>query len=441
MHSDTPFTTQLPTDGEHALIRELRLEVVEGVDAGATFRSTRERAVIGTHPSTDLVLRDPAVSRFHCELVLLGSRVLVRDLDSRNGTTIDGVTIAGAYLQAPATITLGKTTLRFSLGDENVRIRLSSRERFGGLRGRSQAMRACFALLESAASSDVTVLLTGETGAGKDAAAEAIHHESERARGPFVVVDCGAIPGHLLEDELFGHERGAFTGATATRAGALEAADGGTLFLDEIGELPLDLQPKLLRAVESRRVRRVGGDQPVSVDTRIVAATNRNLKAEVNAHRFRADLYFRLAVLEISLPPLRDRLDDLPLILEELIAVLRLDASPGARALLEPGALANLRAHPWPGNVRELRNYVERCAALDRREPLDPGTGAPGDMPALDATLPIREARERWVRWFERQYLERLLELHQGNVTAAARTAGVDRIHLHRLMSKLGLKR
>ncbi len=436
MSRETPFTAPLLIDGEHALVREIRLEVTEGADAGARFRSSRERAVIGTHPSTDFVLRDPAVSRFHVELELLGGRVRVRDLDSKNGTTVDGVTVQAAYLQGPARIAIGKTVLQFSLGEPNVRLPLSRRERFGDLCGRSQAMRACFALLESAAASDATVLLSGETGAGKDVAAEAIHRESARAGGPFAVVDCGAVPAHLLEDELFGHERGAFTGATAARAGAFESAAGGTLFLDEIGELPLALQPVLLRAVESRKVRRIGGNQMVPVDVRIIAASNRDLKAEVNAHRFRTDLYFRLAVLEIGIPPLRDRAEDLPLLVEELLERRGLAAAPGARALLQPDAMAELRAHAWPGNVRELANYLERCAALDSREPLERGAAPP----ALDTHQPIRDARERWVRWFERQYLERLLAEHGGNVTAAARTAGVDRIHLHRLLSKAGLR-
>ena len=436
MSRETPFTTPLAIDGEHALVREIRLEVVEGVDTGARFRSSRERAVIGTHPSTDFVLRDPAVSRFHIELQLLGSRVLVRDLESKNGTTVDGVAVQGAYLQGHARIALGKTVLQFTLGEPNVRLALSRRERFGDLVGRSQAMRACFAQLESAAASDATVLLSGETGSGKDVAAEGIHRESARAGGPFAVVDCGAVPSHLLEDELFGHERGAYTGATGARAGAFESAAGGTLFLDEIGELPLALQPVLLRAVESRKVRRIGGGQTIPVDVRIIAASNRDLKAEVNAHRFRADLYFRLAVLEIAVPPLRDRVEDLPLLVDELIQARGLAAAPGARALLAPAAMAELRAHAWPGNVRELANYLARCAALDSREPLERGAAPP----ALDTRLPIRDARECWVRWFERQYLERLLAEHGGNVTAAARTAGVDRIHLHRLLARAGLR-
>jgi two-component system, NtrC family, response regulator GlrR len=436
--SEIASTKPLDQEGRHALVREFSLEIMEGVDRGARFRSTRERAVVGTHASADLILRDPAVSRFHCELVLEGNRVLLRDLGSRNGTTIDGVPVQVAYLQRPATIAIGESALRFELGPEKVRVALSARERFGRLVGRSPAMRACFALLEGAARSDVTVLLQGETGTGKDGAAEAIHQESARGAGPFVVVDCGALPPHLIGDELFGHERGAFTGATGAREGAFEAADGGTLFLDEVGELTPELQPQLLRAVESRRVRRLGGNETISVDVRIIAATNRDLKAEVNAHRFRSDLYFRLGVLEVRLPPLRERLDDIPLVVEELLRSLDLADHPSGRALLEPEAAAALRAHAWPGNIRELRNHVERCAALDLGGPPAASSGA--EPPALDTSLPIRQARERWVRWFERQYLARLLDESGGNVTAAARVAGIDRIHMHRLLAKVGLR-
>ena len=440
MAGEPPFTVQLDADGEHALVHEIRLEVVDGPDRGARFRASGERAVVGTHPSADLVLRDPAVSRFHLELRLEDGRVVVHDLGSKNGTAIDAVAIQTAYLTGPALVTVGQTRLRFELGNQDVRIALSPHDRFGALVGRSLPMRACFALLETAATSDATVLLLGETGTGKDGAAEAIHRESARARGPFVVVDCGAIPGRLLEAELFGHERGAFTGATQTRAGAFEAAHGGTLFLDEVGELPVDLQPVLLRAVESRRVRRVGGSDPIDVDVRIIAATNRDLKADVNRHRFRSDLYFRLAVLTVALPPLRQRPEDLPLLAEELLRDMGLLDRPAARALLEPQQLAALRAHPWPGNVRELRNHLERSVALELDAPPDAMTAAPDQVPPIDVTEPIRVGRARQVRWFERRYLAQLLAAHDGNVTAAARTAGVDRIHLHRLLVKAGLR-
>jgi len=300
-------------------------------------------------------------------------------------------------------------------------------------------MSALFATLERAAACDSTVLLQGETGTGKDVAAGSIHQESARRDGPFVVVDCGSIAPNLIESELFGHVRGAFTGATTDRAGALEAANGGTLFLDEIGELPLDLQPKLLRVLERREVKRIGGTEVCSVDVRIIAATNRNLRAEVNAGRFRADLYYRLAVLDIQLPPLREREEDLAALVGHMLEQLGVTDDPRAAPLRSPELLATLAQHPWPGNVRELRNYVERCIAFETQMPLQtPSVTDP--MLLLDPRQPLRIARDRWTRFMERAYLQRLLELHGDNVAAAARAAGVDRVHLHRLLARCGLR-
>jgi transcriptional regulator with PAS, ATPase and Fis domain len=259
---------------------------------------------------------------------------------------------------------------------------------------------------------------------------------SSRKDGPFVVLDCGALPPDLLESELFGHERGAFTGAVAEREGAFEAAHGGTIFLDEIGELALDLQPKLLRALEQRQVKRVGTTKYNPIDVRVVAATNRDLRVEVNAQRFRADLYYRLAVVSVRLPPLRERLEDLPLLVERMLGS---DAPPELR---DPAFLEELSRHSWPGNVRELRNYIERCVAQRSAEPPDSdGTQhTAGATPSIDPTRPLREAREAWTHTFERRYLEALLAKHENNVSAAARTAGIARIHLHRLLSKHGLR-
>ncbi len=301
-------------------------------------------------------------------------------------------------------------------------------------------MRAVYALLEAAAAGHSTVLLQGESGTGKDLAAESIHLESARRDGPFVVVDCGAVPGNLLETELFGHEAGAFTGATAQRTGAFEAAIGGTLLLDEIGELSLDLQPKLLRVIERREIQRIGGVTRIPVDVRIVAATNRDLKTEVNARRFRSDLYYRLAVLSLRMPPLRERLEDLGPLIDELVAE-RSDAPPELVAdLRSPARLAELARYSWPGNVRELRNYVDRYLSLRRADP--PGPTSIGAPPTtIDVSRPLREQREQWTAHFERIYLAELLRGHGGNVAAAARAAGVARVHLHRLIVRSGLKR
>jgi two-component system, NtrC family, response regulator GlrR len=432
--TEAPATVRLADGATHVLVDRFRVEVVGGPAGGGSFVSRGERVLVGSHPSCDLVLRDPSVSRFHLELKADVRQVIVRDLESRNGTSIDGVRVGVAYLQGDATIRVGRTELRFSLDAEPNRIELSSRDRFGRLLGRSHAMRALFPRLEAAAATDSTVLLEGETGVGKELAAEAIHEASARANGPFVVIDCGALPQTLMDSELFGHEAGAFTGALAARAGAFEAAAGGTIFLDEIGELGLELQPKLLGALERREIRRIGGGV-VPIDVRVVAATHRDLRTEVNAHRFRPDLYYRLAVLPVRIPPLRERLDDVPLLVDAILA--DLGVAPGTATQVRTFALAEAATHNWPGNVRELRNVVERTlGGLDA--PLLPSDSE--SSPSIDARMPIKEARDRVVAWFERRYLEELLQAHDGNVSAAARTAGVDRVHLHRLLSRARLR-
>jgi transcriptional regulator with PAS, ATPase and Fis domain len=308
-------------------------------------------------------------------------------------------------------------------------------------------MRRVFKLLEQAAASDVTVLIEGETGTGKEVAAESLHQASARAERPFVVVDCGAIPPELLESELFGHERGAFTGAVGTREGAFEEARGGTIFLDEIGELPLHLQPKLLRALDKREVKKVGGNKYAPVDVRVVAATNRDLKNEVNDKRFRSDLFYRLAVVRVRLPPLRDRIEDLNDVVASLLEGLSEHYPGETDALVSAAFFAELARHEWPGNVRELRNYLERCLALraPASVPSDrlaaAGAGRRGTVEDLaDASRPLKIARERWTRTLERHYLEDMLKKNGDNVAAAARSAGVDRMHFYRLLWRHGIR-
>jgi two-component system, NtrC family, response regulator GlrR len=421
------------------VVRRFRVRVVAGPDSGAERMSQGKALAIGTHPSADLVLNDRTVSRFHCSIDIVDGIAQIRDLGSRNGTLVDNVPILHAPLRERAVLALGTTEIHFDLGRESITIEASQREAFGSMVGRSPAMRAVFAQLERAAGSDITVLLEGETGTGKEIAAEALHRESGRAEGPFVVVDCGSIAPELVESELFGHERGAFTGADRARVGAFEAAHGGTLFLDEIGELDSDVQPKLLRAVESRSIRRVGSTSSVPVDVRLVAATWRDLRAEVNAGRFRPDLYYRLAVFPVRIPPLRERMADLSPVVEKLLRDLDADAEATER-LRAPAFMARLMRHGWPGNIRELRNHLERSLIISDASPF-PGIHPTGDGPiTVDPTRSLKVSRDEWIRQFERRYLEALLTLHAGNVRAAAAATGVDRVYLYRLLWKHGLK-
>jgi len=428
----------------HMPMQGFTLTAVVGPDSGQQFSPKgAAELVIGTHESTTLTLKDPTVSRFHCEIAVRSGGVLIKDTGSRNGVVVDRVRITEAWLHSGALITLGNTTLRFDLATEPVNVPISTRDQFGIMVGRSMAMRRAFSVLERAAASNATVLLGGETGTGKEAAAESIHRESARADGPLVVIDCGAIPGNLLESELFGHEKGAFTGADRQRTGAFEEANGGTLFLDEIGELDVDLQPKLLRALERREIKRVGSTKYMPVDVRIVAATNRNLRAEVNAKTFRSDLYYRLAVVEVALPPLRDRADDLPPLVESILQ--RLGSTPKEAELVRSREFqAALVRHAWPGNVRELRNYIERCLALAEQAPFDPAEEPPPNnedgRPNIDTSISLKKARDMWTAVFEKAYLEKILAENNGNVTAAAKAAGVDRIHFYRLLWRNGLK-
>ncbi len=338
----------------------------------------------------------------------------------------------------------------FSVGSDTVHGGDSGRattvdERFGRMVGRSPSMQSVFDVLTKAATSEATILLEGETGTGKEVTAEAIHRGSPRRDKPFLVVDCGAMPPNLLESELFGHERGAFTGAVSSRQGVFEAANGGTVFLDEIGELSIDLQPKLLRVLERREVRRVGTNNHLPVNVRLIAATNRSLREQVGLHKFRSDLYYRLAVVEVKLPPLRERPGDLPLLVEHIVRNLAGVDEATLLTVRSAQFLGALTQHTWPGNIRELRNYLERCSALhDFAPPRSAGGSGPNHAPAPEGAVntgqPLREAREAWVSTFERRYLEELLRHHDNRVSAAARAAGVDRIYFYRLLWKHGLR-
>jgi DNA-binding NtrC family response regulator len=412
--------------------RRASLQVIAGRDAGKRF-DFDGKARIGTKPLADLVLTDPRVSGLHCE-VAADETVTVRDLGSKNGTFLGGYRVVEAVVPSGDSIALGDTRVRVVSIDELTDVPLSESDDFFGIIGQSAAIRALTARIERLTGSDATVLILGETGSGKERVADALHLSSRRAPAPITIVDCGALPPTLIESELFGHERGAFTGATATFKGAFERAQGGTLFLDEIGEMPLELQPKLLRAIESRTVRRLGGSKPIPVDVRVIAATHRDLALEVQRGRFREDLYYRLAVVTLQVPPLRERLDDIPHLAIHLLRELGSDPA----SFLTIDSLAALQSYDWPGNVRELRNTLERASTL--MEPLGPRPEAERAL-AVDVAEPFRVGKQRVIEAFERDYVTALLDDCDGNVSEAARRAGLDRMSIHRLISRLGLKR
>jgi DNA-binding NtrC family response regulator len=362
------------------------------------------------------------------------------DLGSKNGTELDGVQVIQAIPRDGSSIRVGGSALQLKIGDGNNPMPVSERTSFGGLVGESVAIRTVFALLERVANSEATVLLEGETGTGKEAAARSIHEASSRAAGPYVIVDCGAIPGNLLESELFGHEKGAFTGAVERRIGVFEEANGGTIFLDEIGELPLELQPKLLRVLESRQVRRIGANDHREMNVRIVAATNRDLRQEVNEGRFRSDLFFRLGVVRIRLPPLRERPDDIPVLALHLLDSVGVEDEQLER-FRDPEFLSSLLSSAWVGNVRELRNYIEQCVVLQDAVSIDGALAADTNTGAtVDLRLPYTMARRANLDAFERRYVEGILRLHKGNVTRAARDAGIGRVYFYKLLNKHGLR-
>ncbi len=439
MSADLETPTWVTSDHGRATmsVRRCRLEVVAGPDAGLIVELAQPVILLGRH-GADLALTDPKVSGVHCELRLGPDGYRLRDLGSTNGTHVRGVRVVEGYVAPGATIQVGKSAVTFTPLDDAVALPLWSDGRLAGMVGGSAPMRHLFQLVDRFAASDATVLIHGETGTGKELVADAIHQRSPRARGPFQVLDCSAIPEQLFEDQIFGHEAGAFTGAGRATAGVFEAAHGGTLFLDEIGELPLDVQAKLLRAVDTRKVRRIGSTRTVACDVRIVAASNRDLAVEVNRGSFRADLYYRLAVARLEVPPLRERMDDLELLIEHFLRVL----DGAGLAPLPADFLERARRHAWPGNVRELRNAVERAALLPHHPALaelEVGA-APGAVASpIDLNVPFKLAKQRLVDDFDRRYLEALLAGHRGNISAAARTAGIDRMSIYKMMRRLGL--
>ncbi len=432
------WITAAPGGGEAMRVRKCRLEVVAGPDAGVSRTFAAPTIQIG-RTGADLALTDRRVSALHAEIRIEDEGYRLRDLGSSNGTHVWGMRVVEAFIAPGAVINLGESAVRFIPLADSVELPLWQEARMEGLVGNSVAMRRLFDLIDRVAGSDATVLITGETGTGKELVAEAIHERSPRVRGPFVVLDCGAIPAQLFEDQLFGHDAGAFTGAIKDATGVFEAAHGGTLFLDEIGELPIDVQPKLLRAVETRRIRPVGGSRTVECDTRVVAATNRDLAGSVNRGAFRADLMYRIAVVRLHVPPLRERREDIPLLIEHF-----LDELPNGRATpLPDGFMDWAQKHPWPGNVRELKNAVERVITLrPAGEGIDDAVGEsePGRALEVDPSVPFKEAKRRLVDEFDRRYIRALLDTHRGNISAVARAAGLDRMSIYKMLQRLGIR-
>ena len=427
------------------------LFVPRGPDKGRTGRVGAEGCVVGTDPDCDLVLSDRTVSRRHAEVRRDGDLLLVRDLGSTNGTFYGEARVREVLVPMGGEVAFGKTTIRVMPEEVPVESAPFEADRLGPLVGGDEKMRAIFGLIRDIAQSDATVVIEGETGTGKELVAQAIHDQSTRARQPLVVFDCTSQPRDLVESALFGHVKGAFTGATGPRQGAFPRAHGGTLFLDELGELDLELQPKLLRVLEAREIQPVGGEGYASVDVRVVAATHRDLKSQVRAGAFRQDLYYRLAVIRIQLPALRERPGDVPRLVEHFIRETQADFTPST------SSLEALTRYPWPGNVRELRNLVDRAAALSRgRRDVDltrflqedfeitddlvaPPPAAEPPMDEELTSLSFKEAKGKLVAEFEAKYVSELLRTHANNISMAAREAGVDRKHFKELMRKHGI--
>jgi DNA-binding NtrC family response regulator len=462
-------------------VRRCTLQSVDHPGHEWTF--DKEEIRIGSMEDNDVVIGDDTVSRYHCRITQEDNGYVLIDQRSTNGTFINKVRIREAFLKPGSIVSVGQSQLRFNAREEEVEITPSPSDRCAGLIGGNARMREIYSIIEKIAPTATTVVIDGETGTGKEVVAQAIHSLSPRSRNDLVVFDCGAVPPNLIESELFGHEKGSFTGAVMTRQGLFEQADGGTLFLDELGELPLDLQPKLLRALEQREVRRVGSAKAAKVDVRIIAATNRNLEDEVRAGRFRQDLFYRLSVVRLHLPALRDRTDDVPLLIQHFLETGAFNRKPNAPPVrgVSREALFALQAYPWPGNVRELVNVVERAVSFcdhdliqlsdlpdyirsaktpppreiqPRRAATSPMSRDSAPLVSMNPNAPpptppdellaegvtFKDAKERWVAAFERDYILQLLRRNNGNISHAARAADIDRKYFRKLMKKYDIE-
>src|SRR5688572_6463852 len=411
--------------------------VIKGPDRGESVRLTDQPVSFGSSPSCDLVLTDKTVSRKHLQAELHGDEVVMIDSGSTNGTFIQGSRFEKIVIGFGSEVKLGRTVIKFLPDEEVVEPEPLEQASLGSIVGADTKMRQLFKLMSDVAATTATVLIEGETGTGKELIAEEIHNHSPRRDGPFVVFDCGSVPRELIESMLFGHVKGSFTGAITDRRGAFAEAHGGTIFLDEIGEMALDLQPSLLRVLDKRAVRKVGSNTYEKIDVRVVAATNRDLRAEVAKKSFREDLYYRLAVIRVSVPPLRERGSDIPLLVNHFVN------SFGPQLKISPEDMSKLVRHSWPGNVRELRNVMERACLLSRGDQVNIDDAltneAGGPQLGIRTDLPFKEAKGQLVEMFEREYIEDLMRRHKMNLSAAAREAQIDRKHLRELIRKHGL--
>lgn len=442
-------------------LRKAKLVVVDGPDKGKEYDVGKTKTYVGRSSVADITLSDNSVSGTHFELRAEEEGFLLRDVGSTNGTVLGGCRVKEVFLAPNVTFRAGNTTFKLQPSNEVVEIPLSPDEHFHGVIGRSVAMREVFATLEKVAPSELTCLIEGDTGTGKERIARAIHDASRRSNKPYVVLDCSSIPKDLMESYVFGHEKGAFTGAVSQHKGAFEQANGGTLFMDEIGELDVTLQPKLLRVLENREFKRVGGTSTIRSDVRVIAATNRDIREMVNDGSFREDLYFRLSVITIHLPPLAARRDDIPLLVDTFIDEVTSKRPELTKPRMTADAMDVLMSHSWPGNVRELHNVIERAASLCSDNTIDRtdlhlsgsiSSGAPAVqsmvLPSdpdhsrinVDLTIPYKEAKQKILDQFEFDYLSRLIEEFDGNISQASKSAGLTRYHLRELLKKHGLK-
>ncbi len=447
-------------------LKKAKLVIIEGDQKGKEFSISKTKTYVGRSSVNDIVLKDDRVSGTHFELRAQEEGFLLRDMGSTNGTLLSGCRVKEVYLAPEATFQAGNTTFQLKPSDEVVEIPLSPDEHFQGVIGRSVAMREVFATLEKVAPSELTVMIQGETGTGKERIARAIHDASRRESKDYVVLDCSSIPSELMESYVFGHEKGAFTGAVSQNKGAFEQANGGTLFMDEIGELDIALQPKLLRVLENREFKRVGGTKTIRTDVRVIAATNRDLREMVNEGPFREDLYFRLSVINIGLPPLAARKDDIPLLVENFLDSVAQRRPDKPKMRLTADAMDMLMAYDWPGNVRELKNVIERAGSLASDKTIDKsdlhmGNSLGGGMTdfssssamsipsaddpdtsviSVDLSIPYKEGKQNLLDQFEYDYLERIMKEFEGNISQASKKAGLTRYHLRELLKKHDLK-